>query len=211
MRSTYSITFGKELLRELNAPYTWQTDKFMRAWAQSEGSLAKNNPFATTMPAQGATNFNSVGVKNYPTWESGVEATAKTIRLSHYTKFLDALRRGASATEIATALALSPWGTGKLVLRVLAGTIYWPPFGQCYPVPPAAYAHGIGKIRPGSQGRDVDELLRCIARRRGHAGYRWYSGEVADWVKRYQLARPWLWKPDGIVGPKTYESICGHK
>jgi hypothetical protein len=211
MASVYTITFGKELCRAIQAPYNAQTDRFLRAWAQSEGCLARNNPFATTMPAPGATNFNSIGVKNYQTWEQGVEATHKTLVLNHYVNLIYTIRQGKSATDMATALKNSPWGTGALTIKVLAGNVYDPLYGNCYPVPPAPYAHGTAKIKPGDQGRDVDELLRCIARKRKVAGYKWYSGEVVDWVKRYQLARPWLWKPDGIVGPKTYESICGHK
>jgi hypothetical protein len=210
MPSVYTITFGKELLRSIGAPYNLQTDLFLRAWSQAEGCMAKNNHFATTMPATGATNFNSVGVKNYYTWESGVASTAATLKLTKYTTFLATIRAGASANTMAVALANSPWGTGDLTMEVLKYRVWEPPFGSCYPYPPAPYAHGEGKIKPGSQGRDVDELLRCIARKRGVAGYKWYMGEVVDWVKRYQLARPWLWKPDGIVGPLTYKSICGH-
>jgi hypothetical protein len=210
MASVYTITFGKELCRAINATYTPQVDLFLRAWAQSEGCLARNNPFATTMPAAGATNFNSIGVKNYQTWQQGVKATKDTLLLNHYVNLVYVIRQGKSATDMANALKNSPWGTGALTLKVLIGNVYAPAYGSCYPTPPAPYSHGEAKIKPGDQGRDVDELLRCIARKRAVAGYKWYSGDVVDWVKRYQLARPWLWKPDGIVGPKTYASICGH-
>lgn len=211
MPSVYTITFGKEMLRGIKAPYNPETDKFLRAWAQAEGSMAKHNPFATTQPAVGATNFNSVGVKNYVSWQQGVEKTVETLLNGKYPQLVTALRSGLSAKGMANALAATPWGTGQLALEVLQYTVPEFPFGSCYPVPPAAYAHFDTKIRPGDTGRDVDELLRCIARRRGVAGYKYYAGEPVTYVKWYQLARPWLWKPDGIVGPKTYESICGHK
>jgi hypothetical protein len=211
--STYSITFGKELCRAIGAPFTSQNDLFLRAWAQSENSRATFNPYATTKPWPGATRFNSVGVRNYATWQDGVAATAATLLNGLYDPIVANLRNGSSALSTARALAASRWGTGDLTIEVLTyGGPRAFPYGNCYPIPPARYdtKRGTTKIRPGSAGRDVDELLRCIARKRGVDGYKWYSGDVVEWVKRWQAARPSLGTPDGVVGPLTYASICGH-
>lgn len=209
-KSVYTTTWGKNFLRAIGAPFNVQTDLFLRAWAQSENSAAKFNPYATTQPMPGSTKFNSIGVRNYLTWQQGVEATAITIKNGRYPNLLAALKEGKDANKMAAALKASPWGTGALTIEVLKYTPMEFPFGECYPVPPAPYTHTATKIRSGSVGADVDELLRWIAKRSGVAGYKWYSGAPVDWVKAWQKARPSLGTPDGIVGPLTYKSITGH-
>lgn len=219
--SVYTTTFGKELMRAIGAPFTRENDRYLRAWAQSEGSMATFNPFATTQPAPTGTkypvgmkvNFNSVGVKNYPTWEIGVAMTAKTLLNGKYEGIVRALRSGRSAMDAAKALAASPWGTGDLTIRVLASTA-GPrefPFGNCYPVPPAAYnTSRVGGIKIGSVGRDVDELLRHLAKRAGVPGFKWYDKAAAAEVDKYVRLRPSLWPADGTCGPKTFAGITGH-
>jgi hypothetical protein len=53
--------------------------KALQIWQKYEGTNACWNPLATTWGRPNATNFNSVGVKNYATREDGVAATANTI------------------------------------------------------------------------------------------------------------------------------------
>jgi hypothetical protein len=55
--------------------------------------VAKNNPLNTTLNAPGATIFNRVGVKNYPTAAEGVGANANTL-LGGYPNIVAALRAG---------------------------------------------------------------------------------------------------------------------
>lgn len=212
--STYTNTFGKALCRAIGARFTGQNDLYLRAWAQSEGSEAQFNPFATTQPWPGDTRFNSVGVRNYATWQDGVAATAKTLLNGRYDNIVAALRRGTNAVTTAEALRLSPWGTGALTKQVLT-TGTGPrefPYGDCYPIPPTPYDRNRGttKIQPSSAGPDVDELLRCIARRRGVDGYKWYTSPVVSYVKWLQEQNPQLGPPDGVVGPLTYRFITGH-
>jgi hypothetical protein len=226
-RTTYTTSWGKQFARAINAPFNAQTDLYFRAWAQAEGCLAAYNPFATTLKLPGATPFNvftagngsTMSVYNYATWQSGVKATADTITNGRYDGLVAQIRKGVSANEMAKALKASPWGTGALTLEVLAYTPRDWPMGEAYGTPPVAWSR---TITPGMVGPDVDELLRCINRRRGYPttgtiGHKWYTnttqagaGNPVEWVKRWQLARPYLWKPDGIVGPKSYASICGH-
>lgn len=211
--SVYTITFGKNFARAAKFPFNGQTDLFLRAWAQAEGCYATHNPFATTQPATGATNFNSVGVKNYVSWGQGVAKTAETLLNGKYEPLVEELRRGQSSTEMALALADTPWGTGELTHKVLIyGGPKDYPFGSCYPEPPVRWSR---TIKPSMTGPDVDELLRHINRRLGYGpdstkGHKWYSAAPVGWVKEWQRLRPWLWPADGIVGPKTFRSICGH-
>ena len=73
----------------------------------------------TTQSAAGATNFNSVGVKNFTSYEQGLAATVKTLTNGRYEPILAALRSGDSAVAVGRAVEASPWGTGGLMLRVL--------------------------------------------------------------------------------------------
>lgn len=53
--------------------------KALQIWQRYEGTNACLNPLATTWGRPSATNFNSVGVKNYATREDGIAATANTL------------------------------------------------------------------------------------------------------------------------------------
>ena len=111
--------FGTDLLAALGLPPTTSNLRAINAWAQAEGTRAANNPLATTQRMEGATNFNSVGVKNYTSYEQGVAATAKTLRNGRYDNVLAAFKAGNSAKAVGSAVAASPWGTGQGLLRVL--------------------------------------------------------------------------------------------
>jgi hypothetical protein len=93
------------------------------SWMQAEGGTAKWNPLNTTQPMPGATNYNWVGVKNYPSFEVGLEATVKTIKQTHaslgYIPILNGLRNCHRAKRTLRAVEKSAWGTGGLALRVL--------------------------------------------------------------------------------------------
>lgn len=117
-RSRWSIA----LLREMKLPVTPDNIRFINAWQQAEGTRASFNPLATTMRWNGATTFNSVGVRNYASYEDGIKATAATLRLGYYTTLVSAMRSGKSAVSIASNIdALKTWGTGRGVLNVLTG------------------------------------------------------------------------------------------
>lgn len=75
----------------------------IRAWMQVEGTsnpsspnfvLKINNPLDTTLPAPGATNYNSVGVKHYPNFSAGISANASTLKESQYKVLRQAIQSG---------------------------------------------------------------------------------------------------------------------
>ena len=122
--------FYEGILKSLGTTVTPEKMKFLKAWRQAEGAKARNNPFNTTkdMPVDGVTNYNSVGVKNYPTRQVGLEATVKTLQLPYYQELLAKLKNdNITAEEIADTDDLSTWGTGELVSKVLAGGTIAPP------------------------------------------------------------------------------------
>jgi hypothetical protein len=116
-----SIGWARDFLTKLNLPVTSENVRAISAWEQAEGTKASFNPLATTQSGfAGETRFNSVGVKNYATYQDGIDANAHALMNGRYTNVLDALRAGNSATAVAQAIADSPWGTHGGVLRVLA-------------------------------------------------------------------------------------------
>ena len=115
------IQWARDFLAQLNLPITAENVRAISAWEQAEGTKASFNPLATTQSGfAGETRFNSVGVKNYMTYQDGIDANAHAILNGRYTNSLDALRAGNSADAVAQAIANSPWGTNGGVLRVLA-------------------------------------------------------------------------------------------
>jgi biotin carboxyl carrier protein len=127
-----SSEWQSQILRGVGAPITPANLQVVDAWQRAEGGTALNNPFNTTQLAPGASSYNSVGVRNYPTPQAGIDATIQTLRNGRYQNVLDALRQGTSAMGTAQAIAASPWGTGAGVERVLGG-----PSGAPAPTLPA--------------------------------------------------------------------------
>lgn len=122
--------FYEAILSSLGAKSTPEKIKFLKAWRQAEGGKAKNNPFNTTkkMPVDGITNYNSVGVKNYPDRQTGLDATVKTLMLPYYSELVSKLKNDSiTAEELAATDDLSTWGTGTLVSKVLSGKSVNPP------------------------------------------------------------------------------------
>lgn len=119
--STVTHRFYMMLASEIRANATPEFYDVMTAWQSAEGGDAAHNPFNTTRDAPGSTQYNSVGVKNYPTMEEGVRATAQTLLNGYYNKIVDALRRGAPHPyHVADLIGKSPWGTsGVLIKEVL--------------------------------------------------------------------------------------------
>jgi hypothetical protein len=111
--------WAHDFLTRLGMPVTAENVKAMVAWQRAEGTRAQNNPLATTQSMPGATRFNSVGVKNFVTYDDGITANIKAITNGRYPNILAALQAGNSAEAVGQAIAASPWGTGQGVLRVL--------------------------------------------------------------------------------------------
>ena len=115
-----SVGWARDFLTKLNMPITSENVRAISAWEQAEGTKASFNPLATTQGGfAGETRFNSVGVKNYATYQDGINANAHALMNGRYQNVLDALRAGNSATAVAQAISDSPWGTHGGVLRVL--------------------------------------------------------------------------------------------
>jgi len=117
-------SFFQAILVGIGAPVTKNNINYLYAWRQAEGGHATFNPFNTTMKREGATNYNSVGVKNYISEQQGIEATVSTLldnRHHRYDAILSALKNDSDPMITAEALVSSPWGTGELAKKVISG------------------------------------------------------------------------------------------
>lgn len=117
--------FARALLPKVGAHASRRNMRAMMAWMAAEGDAGRFNPLNTTQPMLGATDFNSVGVKNYASFEDGVAATAETLNYGAkrnqfgYLRIRRALHRSEPARRTLEAVENSAWGTGGLGLRVL--------------------------------------------------------------------------------------------
>jgi peptidoglycan hydrolase CwlO-like protein len=113
------VSFGQWaelLLSRLGAPVCADNLIVVVAWQAAEGTAAAYNPLATTHAYPGATDFNHVGVKNYPSLGDGVQATIDTLALGSptygYGAVLASLAACAPAESTAAAINASAWCRG---------------------------------------------------------------------------------------------------
>jgi len=114
--NTTATSFAQSALGALGAPTTGSSLKAFEAWEAQEGgnwhNSAKYNPLNTTLNMPGAGNTGSQGnIKVYKDWQQGLEATVKTLQGSSYKTIVADLKKGASVSEIESAINASPWGT----------------------------------------------------------------------------------------------------
>jgi hypothetical protein len=69
------------------------------------------NPLNTTLSLPPQSNYNSIGVKNYETFEQGILANSRTLALGYYPEIRRALEAGDDARRTIAAIHASPWGS----------------------------------------------------------------------------------------------------
>lgn len=104
--------WARALLSAMGDPLTQSNEVAIVAWELKEdggGSHARWNNLNTTMPASGASNYNSVHVKNYTSCQQGLDKTVATLKLKPYGDIRSALASGNG--NIGNAGSLATWGT----------------------------------------------------------------------------------------------------
>ena len=139
------------MLRGIGAPLTPENIRFMDAWGRAEGGGGYSGT------GEGA--FNWLNTRrgagpgwNQPDFQTGVKNTIGALQDGYYTNIVAALRSGkASAPELATMVAHSPWGTGSGVLRALGARATGTPATlQGFSGTSAGQSLGIGNLSAGS-------------------------------------------------------------
>lgn len=115
------LDWARDLVSRMRARDSFEVLSFVVAWERAEGghfvASSMYNPLNTTMDAEGAVVINSHGVKSYPDYETGMDATLRTIYLSYYTGVVAGMEAGDGQGAL-TALIESPWGTGALAQQI---------------------------------------------------------------------------------------------
>lgn len=108
-----STEWAYDFLTEINCPVTMTNVQFLYDWMHMEsgGGGGKFNPLNTVQPWPGATDYNTVGVKNYLTYEDGIAATRTVIAEVPYADIVAALKAGNSRVRLVNAVTHSIWGT----------------------------------------------------------------------------------------------------
>jgi hypothetical protein len=106
-----------DLLNALKAPISAGNVSKLEAWNACEGNatggsgLPINNPFNTTLSGYGGSSVNSAGVKHYPSWSGGLQATIDTLQANRYKSVVTNLQQDGPGGDFATAVGSSGWGT----------------------------------------------------------------------------------------------------
>lgn len=119
----YPVLWKFRLLRAIHAKGVRENRRLLAAWARAEGGTARYNPLNTTQPWPGASDYNSVHVKNYASGASGIAATAATLTNGRYNGIVGSLRGGSLTARRIVELhgsEFDTWGSGAHnVLRLL--------------------------------------------------------------------------------------------
>jgi len=142
------VQFAQGILQQLGIQPTQQATNNLVSWMQAEGGSAEYNPLNTTLNLglAGETNYNSVGVQNYPSLSTGEYADAQT--LQNYPQIIKALNAPPSVFD--ATVVNSKWGTKNLnpSVKPVNATVPNRPGGQVTPV--------------GSVGVGASESLKSV-------------------------------------------------
>lgn len=108
--------FAVELLQRGGWPLTGSNVCAVVGWELAEGGhfipgASTFNPLNTSQAMLGDSVFNSHGVRNYPNWTTGLDASIKTLQLGYYDYVRLALSQGDDALAVLQAVGTSVWGT----------------------------------------------------------------------------------------------------
>lgn len=106
--------FFQSVLKGIGVPDSPGNISILKEWAHHEGGTAAFNPLNTTRVVnKGETNYNSAGVKNYPDFVTGIQATVETLNLNYYKAIVEALRQQQPTWKRNQQIiaALNTWGT----------------------------------------------------------------------------------------------------
>lgn len=207
--SQVSDEFYGRILTAVHAPVNDVTLYLCHAWQACEGGTAENNPWNTTEPAPGATDYNSVGVKNYPDAATGVHATVLTLNNGRYPNIIWALQH-ADPRAFGEAVDSSPWGTHGVAEYLAAHPAPEPSTGTTtggddIMANLPTLGKGAGMHNPA--GNDHVRIVQATVNLHGHNLT--VDGKFGDQtdavVREFQAAQAIA--SDGIVGPVTWGKL----
>jgi hypothetical protein len=113
--------WARDFLDAIAVPQSTSNHDAMHAWMATENTQARCNPLGTSRVInRGETLWNDHGVKEYRTYDDGIEATRQTITLSSfgYPAIMAALQAGNNANTVLQAVEDSDWGTVYPIMQL---------------------------------------------------------------------------------------------
>jgi len=155
-------SWAESVLKAGGWPRTDANIQSLIAWALNEGGGGEFNPLNTTEPEPGAGSFNSVGVRNYKSWQQGIAATVATLQSSDYTDITYSLSKG-QGLEKGSYGGLYTWSGGGYsnVSGTWSGAAKYMA-GNAVVLPASAGGGGGGKGGGGSLGTWVSQLYNSL-------------------------------------------------
>ena len=133
--------WARGFLAHVSAPACSENLVIVVTWETSESTSAAFNPLATTRDMPGATDFNSVGVKNFVSLRQGLDASRDTLQGGAesygYDAILASLQACAPAETTAAWINASAWCRGCVNGAYITGLL---------PVVRADYAGHAGRL-----------------------------------------------------------------
>lgn len=198
-------SFAVDLLTILPGKVNEDTESFLVNWMGLENTQAGYNPLATTQYMPGATEFNSVGVRNYPNRTVGLQATKETLLNGFYPNIVKALEDGdpyAAQDKGELSAELHTWsgggyshvpGTSKVQAPAPAGAS------------PISFRYPLLK-ESGTESASV-KFVQFLLGMDGHSvtvdGV--FGPETLSAVRGFQSSHGLA--VDGIVGPQTWLAL----
>lgn len=116
--------FITDLISQLGLKNTEGVKQFFRDWIKHErrakGKPHGFNPLNTTYDLKsdsGMTKFNYANVRNYSTYQNGLTATVKTLKLNYYKPLIQYLQ-GINIPLEAVAKSVRTWGTTPFANKI---------------------------------------------------------------------------------------------
>lgn len=122
-----TTTWEADILNGIGAPTSSNNVGKLNAWNRCEGNKAGgsglpiNNPFNTTLNINAGTSVNGAGVKAYPSWAAGLQATVQTLQGGAYKSIVQNLTSDGPFDQFASAVGSSPWGTSGACIASTGG------------------------------------------------------------------------------------------
>ncbi len=134
--------FAEQTLLQVGIAPTYNVVDALVAWMSMENTLAFNNPLSTErIMNMSETDFNSAGVKNYPSVQIGLEATGDTLKNGYYGPLLTAMTTDNYA-NVVNAVDSSPWGTRGVAGVVTSADLWNHPIASQDELPPCSFTFG---------------------------------------------------------------------
>lgn len=166
------LTWAQGVLSGISAPVNDVNLRSLWDWSVNESpaqdTMRWHNPLNTTQNGFGGQSQNSVGVKAYPTVDTGIQATVATLTNGRYPHIIQNLQQSTPLTGWHNAVSeINTWGTHQLAAAIARGIT--PPAEQLGN--PAGGQGGIANTGISPPIPDIPGALASLGQTVNHLGF----------------------------------------